>query len=96
MNRDLQQLIDDLGDAIHSSLSDSQRFAEVMAEMEESGYDAYVVLEASIGVSKKDASNPQSAAEVRVSARPKQHMSLDTELNASDLRFLRDLKISVG
>jgi len=98
MKKELQQLIEELGDAINSSLSESDRFAEVMAEMEQAGYNAYVVLEASIGFRRNDGeSETQSGeAEIHLSAQPRRDAAANTELSESDLDFLRDLKISLA
>ena len=43
----------ELGDAINGSLSDSEQIAEVVARIKEGGYDIFLVLEATIGVSKQ-------------------------------------------
>ena len=98
MEKELQQLIEELGDAINSSLSESDRFAAVMAEMEQAGYNVYVILEASIGFRKNGDSQFQSGeAEIQVSPQPKHDFSGKPEmLTAGDLDFLRDLKISVA
>jgi len=95
--KDLQQLIEELRDAIHTSLSESDRFADVMAEMEQAGYNAYVVLEASIGFRKNGESESQAGeAEIRTSPRPERDFVPSTDLSVSDLEFLRELKISVA
>jgi hypothetical protein len=97
MEKELKQLIEELGDAINSSLSQSDRFAEIMAQMEQAGYNVYVVLEASIGLQKNGESEFQSTeTEFLVSPQPEQDSSETTELSAGDLDFLRELKISVA
>ena len=97
MEKELKQLIEELGDAINSSLSQSDRFAEIMAQMEQAGYNVYVILEASIGLQKNGESEIQSTeTEFLVSPQPEQDSSQTTELSAGDLDFLRELKISVA
>jgi hypothetical protein len=97
MEKELHQLIEELGDAINSSLSDSDRFAAVMAEMEQAGYNVFVVLEASLGFRKKGESEGESGeAEFQMSPQPKRHSDESTEMTADDLDFLRELKISVA
>ncbi len=98
MEKELQQLIEELGDAINSSLSESDRFAAVMAEMEQAGYNVCVILEASIGFRKNGESELQSGeAEIQVSPQPKHEFVGEPEmLTDGDLDFLRDLKISVA
>lgn len=95
MEKELQHLIDELGEAINSSLAESDRFAAVMAEMERAGYNAYVVLEASIGFRKPGDEGAESGeAEIQVSPEPKRDSIRGTEMSADDLDFLRELKIS--
>lgn len=96
MEKELNQFIEELGDAINASLAESDRFAAIMGEMEQAGYDAYVVLEASIGFRKSGAPGFESGeAEIQVSPQPKRDSERSTELSADDLDFLRELKISV-
>jgi len=49
----LKELMKDLGNAINESLSESESMAEVIAEIRQSGYDVYLVLEATIGLNKR-------------------------------------------
>jgi len=53
VDQQLKQLMKDLGEAINESLSDSDRIAEVVSRIKEGGYDIFLVLEATIGVSKQ-------------------------------------------
>lgn len=89
MEKELQQLIEELGEAINSSLSNSDRFAEIMNEMEQSGYDVFVVLEASIGVRKNG--EPVATVPVLSESHPSNG---DLQMSAGDLEFLRTLNIS--
>ena len=43
----------ELGNAINESLSESESMADVIAEIRQSGYDVYLVLEATIGLNKR-------------------------------------------
>ncbi len=97
MEEELQQMIQELGDAINASLSDSDRFATVMQDMEQAGYDVYVVLEASIGFRRKDEPSEieTRGAEIRVASQPKAESNGRIEINAADQEFLKALKISV-
>jgi hypothetical protein len=53
VDQQLKQLMKELGEAINESLSDSESIAEVVARIKEGGYDIFLVLEATIGVSKQ-------------------------------------------
>ena len=101
MEKELQQLLEELGEAINSSLSESGRFAAAMAEMEQAGYDAYVILEASIGFRTEGTSQSGQAdvhvpPQPQVSRQPRRDVVRFNEMTSADLDFLRDLKISVA
>ena len=50
----LKNLMQELGNAINDSLSDSDRIAEAIGEIKRAGYDVFLVLEATIGFNKRD------------------------------------------
>ena len=52
MDQQLKQLMKELGEAINESLADSDSIAEVVSRIKDGGYDIFLVLEATIGVSK--------------------------------------------
>ena len=47
----------ELGEAINESLADSDQIAEVVTRIKEGGYDIFLVLEATIGVSRPGEKN---------------------------------------
>lgn len=95
MEQELNHFIEELGAAINASLAESDRFAAIMSEMEQAGYDAYVVLEASIGLRRSGAPEFESSdAEIQV-PQPKGNSDQKTEMTAEDLDFLRELRIAV-
>lgn len=53
MDDRLKELMQDLGNAINESLSDSDRIAEAIGEIKRAGYDVFLVLEATIGFNKR-------------------------------------------
>jgi hypothetical protein len=54
VDQQLKERMKELGVAINESLSNSEQISEVVSHIKEDGYDPYLVLEATIGVSKKD------------------------------------------
>jgi hypothetical protein len=50
----LKELMQELGNAINESLSDSDRIAAAIGEIKRAGYDVFLVLEATIGFNKRD------------------------------------------
>ena len=53
----------DLGNAINESLSDSERIAEAIGEIKGAGYDVFLVLEATIGFNKREDGAGEDASE---------------------------------
>src|ERR1041385_4049884 len=50
----LKHLMQELGNAINDSLSESDRIAEAIGEIKRAGYDVFLVLEATIGFNRRD------------------------------------------
>ena len=93
MDQRLQKLMQELGEAINESLSDSDQIAEVIAKIKTGGYDVFLVLEATIGFSRTEERGPAAppAFEVRLEkAEP-----APLKMTPLDKKFLRSLKITV-
>ena len=90
MDPQLKQLMKELGDAINESLSDSEQISEVVSRIKEGGYDIFLVLEATIGVSKQGEKDSDKTSLVTT-------MSSNPELKVSDqdLKFLKSLRIKI-
>ena len=54
MDDRLKELMQELGNAINESLSDSERIAARSVRSKQAGYDVFLVLEATIGFNKRD------------------------------------------
>ena len=54
MEEKLKELMQELGNAINESLSDSDRIAAAIGEIKRAGYDVFLVLEATIGFNKRE------------------------------------------
>ena len=54
MEEPLKHLMQELGNAINDSLSESDRIAEAIGQIKQAGYDVFLVLEATIGFNKRD------------------------------------------
>ena len=95
MDEPLKRLMQDLGNAINDSLSESDRIAEAIGEIKKAGYDVFLVLEATIGFNRRDekVSEEQEAAETEAAA--EFETSAKFKFTTQDQRFLRALKISV-
>jgi len=89
----------ELGNAINDSLSESDRIAEAIGEIKRAGYDVFLVLEATIGFNRRDENaededenQPESTEE-----QPKRTFEATGKIKftSQDHRFLRALKIAV-
>ena len=54
MDKRLKSMMEQLGEAINNSLSDSEQIAEVISRIKSGGYDVFLVLEATIGFNERE------------------------------------------
>jgi hypothetical protein len=89
MDNRLKGLMKELGEAINSSLSDSDEIAEVISRIKAGGYDVFLVLEATIGLNQRD--------EDAVERRPLKtsRSPADFRMTSQDVKFLKSLRIRV-
>ncbi len=93
----LKVLMQELGNAINESLSDSDRIAAAIGEIRRAGYDVFLVLEATIGFNKRGESEGAEhdeetpAAEHNSGREPKAKVRWTSQ----DQKFLRALKIAI-
>jgi hypothetical protein len=86
----------ELGEAINDSLSESDQIAEVIARIKAGGYDVFLVLEATIGFNKQEQQDEESAtSRVGKNAPSTGGSAPEFDVNSSDLKFLKSLRISV-
>jgi hypothetical protein len=95
----LKELMQELGNAINESLSDSDRIAAAIGEIKRAGYDVFLVLEATIGFNKREDSDDSEDGETIELATPPETTTRrkvgKIKLTSQDQKFLRALKISV-
>lgn len=111
MDDRLKELMQELGNAINESLSDSDRIAAAIGEIKRAGYDVFLVLEATIGFNKRDESDEDDEGAVLETRLETDFEEEDEEAAAlepkreqhtrrlkwtsQDQKFLKALKISV-
>ncbi len=98
MDEPLKHLMQELGNAINDSLSESDRIAEAIGEIKRAGYDVFLVLEATIGFNRRDEDDEgdDEAEVMEVQDEPKRFEAAGKiKLTSQDHRFLRALKIAV-
>lgn len=79
----------DLGNAINESLSDSERISEAIGEIRSAGYDVFLVLEATIGFNRREDADSSETAQPRMAAAAR------ARFTTQDQRFLKALRIAV-
>lgn len=84
----------DLGNAINESLSDSERIAEAIGEIKRAGYDVFLVLEATIGFNKRE-DGEESPEEEKMQEPQEIATTGKVRFTTQDQRFLKALRIAV-
>jgi hypothetical protein len=89
MTSRLRELIQQLGEAIHESVIESEQIAGVVQDIRQHGFDVLLMLEATIGL------NEVAAKAARDAAAGAEQGGEDTHFTPNDLHFLHSLRISV-
>ncbi len=85
MNPQLRDLIQQLGEAIHDSVLESEQIAGVVQSIRQQGFDVMLMLEATIGLNDvSDKAESEDTTEEDSS-----------QFTPHDLNFLKSLRISV-
>jgi uncharacterized protein (UPF0335 family) len=90
MNARVRKLIEQLGEAIHESVSESEQIAGVVQNIRSQGFDVLLMLEATIGLNEVETEPGEEAdgskPEVTEGGEP---------FTPQDVSFLRSLRISI-
>ena len=90
VDQQLKQLMKELGEAINETLADSEQIAEVVSKIKDGGYDIFLVLEATIGVSKQgEKSSDKTSLVTTLTSNP------ELKISDQDLKFLKSLRIKI-
>src|SRR5262245_53241916 len=90
VDQQLKQLMTELGEAINETLADSGQIAEVVSKIKDGGYDIFLVLEATIGVSKQgDKATDKTSLVTTLTSNP------EFKISDQDLKFLKSLRIKI-
>jgi len=85
----LRELIQQLGEAIHESVIESEQIAGVVQDIRQHGFDVLLMLEATIGLNDVTKEEDQAeTADIQGDA--------GTGFTQNDLTFLHSLRISVA
>ncbi len=82
----MRELIQQLGEAIHESVIESEQIAGVVQDIRKYGFDVLLMLEATIGLNEVSAQDSESETGAPGATGP---------FTANDLSFLRSLRIAI-
>src|SRR5208283_4243141 len=85
----LRELIQQLGEAIHESVIESEQIAGVVQDIRKHGFDVLLMLEATIGL------NEVAAKEAEDADAAEDEGDAEAPFTPNDLNFLRSLRISI-
>jgi hypothetical protein len=91
----LKELMQELGNAINESLSDSERIAEAIGEIKRAGYDVFLVLEATIGFNKREEGVDSEGGGESDELPAEFESAAKLKWTSQDHKFLRALKIAI-
>lgn len=95
MEEKLKDLMQELGNAINESLSDSDRIAAAIGEIKRAGYDVFLVLEATIGFNKREEGD-EAIEDAEELSEPREVVTNGrVRFTTQDQRFLKALRIAV-
>jgi hypothetical protein len=93
MTSRLRELIQQLGEAIHESVIESEQIAGVVQTIREHGFDVLLMLEATIGLNEVTGKEDEDGVPAGVSG--SEASGEGSAFTSHDLHFLRSLRISV-
>lgn len=89
MTSRMRELIQQLGEAIHESVVESDQIAGVVQDIRQNGFDVLLMLEATIGLNEIAAKEDEDAEAAAQSGD-------EAPFTPNDLHWLRSLRISVA
>jgi hypothetical protein len=94
LNAKLRKLVQQLGEAIQETVSESEHIAGVVQDIRKQGFDVLLMLEATIGLNELE-QQPEAALESS-NARDQQEVGKDGKpFSSQDVHFLRSLRIAI-
>jgi hypothetical protein len=94
LNQKLRKLVQQLGEAIHESVSESPQIAGVVADIRRHGFEVLLMLEATIGLNEVE-QQPVAALDAP-GAKDLPASEQKGAFTPQDLHFLKSLRISVS
>ena len=93
LNDHLREMLKELGQAINESISGSGRVHESIQRIRDEGYNLYMVLDAKVGVDKREGRGGRGRASRSGSGSTTTSERAEFRINVKDLRILKALGI---
>ena len=87
LDDNLKERLKNLGQAINESVGESEKVAEAIHEIQEAGYDVFMILEATIGFHHRD--KDEAPSQIEMAKLPSGELTLTSQ----DAQFLKSLRI---
>jgi hypothetical protein len=87
---EIKRLMKNLEAAINETLSESPRINQSIRSIHDAGYEAFLIIDATIGFNEKGKGSNESVSEA-----PKMDDPVRLRITSEDAKFLKSLKIAV-
>lgn len=94
LNAKLRKLVQQLGEAIHETVSESEHIAGVVQDIRKQGFDVLLMLEATIGLNELE-QQPEAMLEQSHEGGQPEAVHEGKAFSSQDVHFLRSLRIAV-
>ena len=86
---EIKRLMKNLEEAINETMNESARINRAIRSIQESGYEAFLIIDATIGFTLKGKGENEN-----ISTTPKADDGVRLRITLEDIKFLKSLKIS--
>jgi hypothetical protein len=94
LNAKLRKLVQQLGEAIHETVSESEHIAGVVQDIRKQGFDVLLMLEATIGLNELE-KQPEAMLDPSHGAGQPEEGRSGKAFSSQDVHFLRSLRIAI-
>ena len=94
LNAKLRKLVQQLGEAIHETVSESEHIAGVVQDIRKQGFDVLLMLEATIGLNELE-QQPEAMMESSSPGDQQKEGRSGNTFSSQDVHFLRSLRIAI-
>jgi hypothetical protein len=86
---EIKRLMQNLEEAINETLNESERINDCLRALQDSGYEAFLIIDATIGFTPKGKGENEN-----ITPPPRMEDGVRLRITSEDIKFLKSLKIS--